>query len=191
MRPLLLALALARAVALLDSPETPGLRGTISEAAEPAGQYSVRSKGRTLDFGYQDFFVGPLDDPFNDAMKAKGYVCDNTKDKVEQEIAADGLPPLGGVYPFDAGWAFANATAHWVRGVLGLNASEMPLHFAFYVNGNRSFDHECYKIPLKGADSCQYLRAQAERPSYMGKITCVEIAIEQVSRRWRGGRRGD
>jgi hypothetical protein len=38
-RPLLLALALARAVALLDSPETPGLRGTISEAAEPAGQY--------------------------------------------------------------------------------------------------------------------------------------------------------
>ena len=45
-RPLLLALALARAVALLDSP---GLRGTpISEAAEPAGQYSVRSKGRAL-----------------------------------------------------------------------------------------------------------------------------------------------
>ena len=91
-RPLLLALALARAAALLDSPETPGhspgLRGTpISETAEPAGQYSVRSKGRTLDFGYQDFFVGPLDDPFNDAMKAKGYVCDNTKDKVEQEIA--------------------------------------------------------------------------------------------------------
>ena len=41
MRPLLLALALARAVALLDSPETPGLRGTISEAAEPAGQYST------------------------------------------------------------------------------------------------------------------------------------------------------
>ena len=70
-RSLLLALALARAVALLDSPETPGLRGTISEAAEPAGQYSVRSKGRKLDFGYQDFFVGPLDDPFNDAMKAK------------------------------------------------------------------------------------------------------------------------
>ena len=33
-RPLLLALALTRAVALLDSP---GLRGTISEAAEPAG----------------------------------------------------------------------------------------------------------------------------------------------------------
>ena len=92
-RSLLLALALARAVALLDSPETPGLRGTISEAAEPAGQYSVRSKGRTLDFGYQDFFVGPLDDPFNEAMKAKGYVCDNTKDKVEQEINADALPP--------------------------------------------------------------------------------------------------
>ena len=44
-RSLLLALALARAVALLDSPETPGLRGTISEAAEPAGQYSVRSNG--------------------------------------------------------------------------------------------------------------------------------------------------
>ncbi len=38
-RSLLLALALARAAALLDSP---GLRGTISEAAEPAGQYSVR-----------------------------------------------------------------------------------------------------------------------------------------------------
>ena len=92
-RSLLLALALARAAALLDSP---GLRGTISEAAEPAGQYSVRSKGRKLDFGYQDFFVGPLDDPFNDAMKAKGYVCDNTKDKVEQEIAADALPPLAG-----------------------------------------------------------------------------------------------
>ena len=158
-RPLLLALAVARAVALLDSP---GLRGTISEAAEPAGQYSVRSKGRKLDFGYQDnFFVGPLDDPFNDAMKAKGYVCDNTKDKVEQEIAADALPPLGGVYPFDAGWAFANATAHWVRGVLGLNASELPLHYAFYVNGNRSFDHECYKIPLKGAESCQYLGGNA------------------------------
>ena len=87
-RSLLLALALARAAALLDSP---GLRGTISEPAEPAGQYSVRSKGRTLDFGYQDFFVGPLDDPFNDAMKAKGYVCDNTKDKVEQEITADAL----------------------------------------------------------------------------------------------------
>ena len=162
MRPLLLAIALARAGALLDSP---GLRGTtqsvVDEPAEPAGQYSVRSKGRTLDFGYQDFFVGPLDDPFNDAMKAKGYVCDNTKDKVEQEIAADALPPLGGVYPFDAGWAFANATAHWVRGVLGLNSSEMPLHFAFYVNGNRSFDHECYKIPLKGAESCQYLGGNA------------------------------
>jgi hypothetical protein len=103
MRSLLLALALARAGALLDSPDyalghSPGLRGTpISEAAEPAGQYSVRSKGRTLDFGYQDFFVGPLDDPFNEAMKAKGYVCDNTKDKVEQEITADALPPLGGV----------------------------------------------------------------------------------------------
>ena len=38
-RSLLLALALARAAALLDSP---GLRGTISEAAEPAGQYSGR-----------------------------------------------------------------------------------------------------------------------------------------------------
>ena len=130
-RSLLLALALARAAALLDSPgdspgHSPGLRGTpISEAAEPAGQYaavhnqcrgaspptaqsrppryrcerirltglfahrySVRKKGRTLDFGYQDnFFVGPLDDPFNDAMKAKGYVCDNTKDKVEQEVS--------------------------------------------------------------------------------------------------------
>ena len=71
-RPLLLALALARAVALLDSP---GLRGTtqsvVDEAAEAAGQYSVRKKGRALDFGYQEFFVGPLDDPFNDAMKAK------------------------------------------------------------------------------------------------------------------------
>ena len=116
MRSLLLALALARAGALLDSPgvstgHSPGLRGTAQSVVdEPAGQYSVRSKGRTLDFGYQDFFVGPLDDPFNDAMKAKGYVCDNTKDKVEQEITADALPPLGGVYPFDAGWEFANAT---------------------------------------------------------------------------------
>ena len=42
-RSLLLAIALARAAALLDSP---GLRGTpISEAAEPAGQYSVRVRG--------------------------------------------------------------------------------------------------------------------------------------------------
>ena len=40
MRSLLLALALARAVALLDSP---GLRGTPISEAEPAGQYSVRS----------------------------------------------------------------------------------------------------------------------------------------------------
>lgn len=64
-----------------------------------------------MDFGYQDnFFVGPLDDPFNDAMKAKGYVCDNTKDKVEQEIADDALPPLGGVYPFDASSRWARAT---------------------------------------------------------------------------------
>ena len=67
MRQLLLAVALSRAVALLDSP---GLRGTtqsvVDEPAaqsvvdEPAGQYSVRSKGRTLDFGYQDFFVRGL-----------------------------------------------------------------------------------------------------------------------------------
>ena len=83
-RSLLLALALARAAALLDSPgdspgHSPGLRGTAQSVVdEPAGQYSVRKKGRALDFGYQDFFVGPLDDPFNDAMRAKGYVCDNT-----------------------------------------------------------------------------------------------------------------
>ena len=47
MRPLLLALALARAAALLDSPggqeHSPGLRGTPISEAEPAGQYSVRS----------------------------------------------------------------------------------------------------------------------------------------------------
>ena len=44
MRQLLLAVALACAAALLDSP---GLRGTtqsvVDEPAEPAGQYSVRS----------------------------------------------------------------------------------------------------------------------------------------------------
>ena len=55
MRQLLLAVALARAAALLDSP---GLRSTTqsvvdepaaqSVAAEPAGQYSVRKKGRAF-----------------------------------------------------------------------------------------------------------------------------------------------
>ena len=60
--------------------------------------------------------MGPLDDPFNDAMKAKGYVCDNTKDKVEQEIL-HGLPPPRGLPRSDAGVGVRQR--HGALGALG------------------------------------------------------------------------
>ncbi len=75
-RSLLLALALARAAALLDSP---GLRGTISEPAEPAGQYSVRCEGYPDDY-YTSCYdkcrkVGYTDDFCRDVNVG----CDQTK----------------------------------------------------------------------------------------------------------------
>ena len=86
-RSLLLALALARAVALLDSPETPGLRGTISEAAEPAGQYSVRSTPKELkDFMLTDCPPMPGCEPEDyytscyDKCLAVGYTEDFCQD---------------------------------------------------------------------------------------------------------------
>ena len=92
MRSLLLALALARAAALLDSP---GLRGTISEAAEPAGQYSVRSKNSTRP---TEACTDPSLEVNKTMIRTKGW-CPTPKEL--KDMMLTDCPPMPGCEPED------------------------------------------------------------------------------------------
>ena len=85
-------------------------------------------------------------------------------------------------------WAFANATAHWVRGVLGLNESEMPLHFAFYVNGCVESNQVRLSWTFVNLHAIELTQSQRQRRVDGLKTPRhrADAATETASRRWRG-----